>query len=435
MLLCLSGLGQYAFGQQNFVTVKGNQFVISGKPYYFIGTNYWYGPSLGSKGEGGNRARLIKELDFLKAAGINNLRVLVGAEGPNDQPFRVSPALQVAPGNYDDELLDGLDFFMAEIAKRNLKAVIFLNNSWEWSGGFMQYLNWNGYGPIVYLQYKENTWEQFKAYTTQFHTCEPCKKQFFDHVRFIVTRTNAYTGTRYIDDPAVMSWEIANEPRAFSDENIDVFIEWIGEATRLIKDLDPNHLVTTGSEGQFGSEGSMDVFRKLHSLKGIDYLTFHIWPNNWGWLDKTDIPGSVDKAIMQTNAYIDAHVAVADDLNKPIVFEEFGLPRDRFQFTLTDETSGRDKYYRNAFEHVLASAKKGGSLSGCNFWAFAGFSRPIPGQVFWKKGDAFMGDPPQEEQGLNAVFDADTTMKLIRDYAARLNDVTAKPKQTRKKKR
>lgn len=406
--------------KKDFVTVKDKQFILSGKPYYFIGTNYWYGAMLGSKGEGGDRERLGKELDFLKASGITNLRVLAGAEGPDDQPFRVTPALQTAPGKYSDVQLDGLDYFMAEAGKRGIKVVLFLNNSWEWSGGFMQYLNWNGYGPIPYMQYKENTWESFKAYTTQFHTCEPCKEQYFNHVRFMLSRTNAYTRVKYIDDPAIMSWEIANEPRAFSEKSIPAFTNFIDKSSQLIRSLDPNHLITTGSEGQAGTEDSMELFRKIHSFKTIDYLTFHIWPNNWGWLDKKNVPGSVDRAIAKTNEYIENHVKVANELNKPVVFEEFGLPRDNFQFNLIDPTVSRDKYYKNAFELVVSHAKKGGVLGGCNLWAFGGSARPVSNQVFWKKGDAFMGDPPQEEQGLNAVFDTDSTMELIRLYTKNL---------------
>ncbi len=30
-----------------------------------------------------------------------------------------------------------------------------------------------------------------------------------------------------------------------------------------------------------------------------------------------------------------------------------------------------------------------------------------------KKGDDYMGDPGQEEQGLNSVYDTDTTVKLL----------------------
>ncbi len=41
-----------------FITVQNGQFIKQGQPYYFVGTNYWYGPLLGA--ENGDRARLIK---------------------------------------------------------------------------------------------------------------------------------------------------------------------------------------------------------------------------------------------------------------------------------------------------------------------------------------------------------------------------------------
>ena len=66
-----------------FITVEDGQFIRNGKPYYFVGTNFWYGAILGSEGEGGNRERLCRELDFMKANGIDNLRILVGGEGEN----------------------------------------------------------------------------------------------------------------------------------------------------------------------------------------------------------------------------------------------------------------------------------------------------------------------------------------------------------------
>lgn len=38
-----------AFSAQNFIKVSENHFIKDGKPYYFIGTNYWYGGMLGAK--------------------------------------------------------------------------------------------------------------------------------------------------------------------------------------------------------------------------------------------------------------------------------------------------------------------------------------------------------------------------------------------------
>ena len=49
------------------ITIKDSQFIKDGKPYYFVGANYWYGPLIGAK-NGGDRERLIKELDLMKSA-------------------------------------------------------------------------------------------------------------------------------------------------------------------------------------------------------------------------------------------------------------------------------------------------------------------------------------------------------------------------------
>lgn len=64
-----------------FVQVEKGMFVRDGKPYKYIGANFWYGGILASEGEGGNRERLVQELDSLKSIGIDNLRILVGSDG------------------------------------------------------------------------------------------------------------------------------------------------------------------------------------------------------------------------------------------------------------------------------------------------------------------------------------------------------------------
>ena len=55
-----------------FINVNGKQFIRDGKPYYFLGTNFWYGMNLGSSGQGGDRDRLLRELDHLKKIGVKN---------------------------------------------------------------------------------------------------------------------------------------------------------------------------------------------------------------------------------------------------------------------------------------------------------------------------------------------------------------------------
>jgi mannan endo-1,4-beta-mannosidase len=407
-----------AKAQSSFVKAEGGQFILDGKPYYFIGTNYWFGAIIASPAVYGNRERLLRELDFMKSKGITNLRIQAGAEGPDNEPYRVTPSLQVSPGKYNDEILDGLDFLLSEMEKRGQHAILFLNNSWDWSGGYAQYLNWNGYGPIPYPMVKPNTWPEFMKFSGQFINCKNCQDQFREHIRFMLTRTNRYTGRKYIDDPTVMTWEIGNEPRAFSMENIPAFEKYIKETAALIKEIDKNHLVTTGTEGQWGCENSLEVFERIHAQPEIDYLTMHIWPKNWSWLNVKNIPGTLDISIKNTNDYMDAHIAVARKLSKPIVLEEFGLPRDFHGYQPAEKTSCRDSYYENAFKQVLDHCKKNDVLAGCNFWSFGGEGRPA--HVFWVKGDDYLGDPPNEEQGLNSVFNTDSTIPVIEKHTRQL---------------
>ncbi|MDR0973905.1 MAG: beta-mannosidase, partial [Prevotellaceae bacterium] len=217
--------------KNSFVQVKDGQFLVDGKPYYFIGTNFWYGGMLGSVGQGGDRERLIRELDLMKSVGITNLRVLVGADGYDNSASKVRPALQIEPGVYNDTIFDGLDFFLSELGKRDMYAVLFLNNSWDWSGGYGQYLEWANVAPDTA---GVRGWAQQTRMLSQYASCDECKELFFNHVRHVLSRTNRYTGKKYIDDPAILSWQVGNEPRAFSNEAKPYFALWLKETTALI---------------------------------------------------------------------------------------------------------------------------------------------------------------------------------------------------------
>ena len=69
----------------------------------------------------------------MKSMGIDNLRILVGADGERGVKTKVEPTLQIAPGVYNDTILAGLDYLLKEMGKRKMVAVLYLNNSWEWS--------------------------------------------------------------------------------------------------------------------------------------------------------------------------------------------------------------------------------------------------------------------------------------------------------------
>ena len=412
VLLFLLGACAPKPAEHSFIKVNADgQFVRDGKPYYFVGANFWYGAILGSEGEGGNRERLHKELDFLKSIGINNLRVLVGADGENGIKTRVEPSLQVAPGVYNDTILAGLDYFMNELRERDMTAVLYLNNSWEWSGGYSVYLQWSGHGDAVVPAV--DGWPAYMEYVKQFPQSDSAKALFANHVNYIVSRTNRYNQIKYVDDPTIMSWQIGNEPRAFSDENKEPFARWMADVAAQIKSLDPNHMVSSGSEGAWGCEMDMNLFEKIHADPNINYLNIHIWPYNWGWVKADSLTELLPRAKENTKKYIDDHMVIARKYSKPIVLEEFGFPRDGFSFSKEAPTTARDEYYRYVFDLIRQDRESGGLFAGCNFWAWGGFAGQNPDHVFWEKGDDYTGDPAQEQQGLNSVFATDSTVEII----------------------
>ena len=192
--------------QSKYIQTKGTQFILDGKPYYFVGTNFWYGCYLGSTGQSGDSARLVRELDRLKIIGINNLRIL-GASEASNAPDAIRPAIQTSPGIYDDSLLIGLDFLLSEMSKRDMHAVVFLNNYWTWSGGMTQY----------------NIW--FSGSGSSFYQNVPANIDYKKYIGDLMNRVNTITRVHYFDDPAIMAWELANEPRPGGD--LTSFYNWI----------------------------------------------------------------------------------------------------------------------------------------------------------------------------------------------------------------
>jgi mannan endo-1,4-beta-mannosidase len=415
--------GKKSTSGANFVTVKDGHFMRNGKAYYFMGANYWKGQNLGSPGEGGNRDRLKRELDQMKAAGIRNLRVLALSEGPDNTPYRILPAVQDEPANLKEDMMVGLDYLLVEIHKRGMTAVMVLNNFWPWSGGMAQYLNWNGAGAIPYPPpHPGGTWDGYQKYTAQFYTNQKALAQCNEAMRKVITRKNTINGKNYVDDPAIMAWELCNEPRGINNE--EAMNLWIDNSAALIKSLDRNHLVTTGAEGYTSApEFSGTNFIRMHDGPNIDYATAHIWIQNWGWYDPAKHAETYEGAKAKMLAYLDRHVQESRQLGKPFVLEEFGIMKDGGNFDPATTTVNRDIYYSAVFEAVLDQMKLG-QASGVNFWAWGGEGRPKKPGTMWAKGDELTGDPPHEPQGWYSVYNTDkTTQAVIKEYSAKIREL------------
>lgn len=407
-----------------YVRRKGKGFERNGKPYRYAGANAWYLAYLGSDAKFGDRARLGRELDRLKAMGVRNVRILAGAEeGPLKNSIK--PGFITREGKLNEQLLVGLDHSMAELAKRDMTAVLYFTNNWEWSGG-MATLLWYQTGKYIDMNDPAHPWPAFPDAGSAFYANSGATQRFFDYVRMLVTRINSVTGKPYAKDPTLMAWQLCNEPRpgvspAVMKAILPAYYKWIDDSAALIRSLDPNHLVSLGMEGTIATNGDTAIVERAH--QNIDYATAHIWPLNWGWVDGKNLAGTWDAGKAKVEDYIKTHIGIADTLGKPLVIEEFGFPRDGELYDPSVPTTFREKFYGLIYAAAEANQAAGGPVQGTNFWAWNGEARTKNADHHFRDGDlSYMGDPPHEPQGWYGNFDSDKAMiSLISTHARRFS--------------
>ena len=419
--------GDAATLSTDFVTVNGIHFKLKGETYRYVGANIWYGAYLGSAASFGDRTRLLKELDDLKALGVINLRVLASSE-LSPLINSLDPAFSSTPGEYNADLLNGLDFLLAELGKRDMKAVLYLTNFWEWSGGMVTYQYWTNGGKYINMNDPAHPWPEFADFSSQFYASGAAKQAYYDYIKMLLGRTNSVNGKAYKDETAIMAWQLSNEPRPGGSEtavkaNTEDYYGWIRDSAALIRSLAPNHLVSLGHEGLMGAANHEEIVIKAH--EHIDYLTAHIWPQNWSWVDKDDLAGSFDAGAAKVQTYIDAHIAIAKKINKPLVFEEFGFPRDNISYEPGTPTTYKDRFYGLIYKAVEEAIAHDTPVAGSNFWAWGGSGRALHKDYHMLRSEtAYVGDPPHEPQGWYSVFNTDTsTQALIKTHAASLLNI------------
>jgi len=435
LLTCASAAGrQPGVRRRNpdgsgFVRVDGARFVLGREIYRYVGTNLWYGAYLGAPGPTGNRDRLRRELDALADLGITNLRVL-GASELSPLKNSIRPTFRDATTSYNEDLLVGLDYLLAEMGKRDLKAVIYLNNFWEWTGGMVTYLYWTNGGHYFDMNDPAHPWPAWADYSATFYESAKANVLYREYVSAVIGRRNTVSGVAYRDDPVIMSWQLANEPRAggsLANAPVGAFYAWVAETAAFIRAQDDHHLVSTGNEGLRGCLDREDITVKLNDIAGVDYMTFHIWPLNWSWIKPDNLAATYDSCAANTRDYIATHLKIAAQADKPAVAEEFGFPRDGGAYGPDVPATYRDRYYKLVFDAVEDSAAEGGAFAGTNFWGWGGAGRARHPDFGMRPGDtSYVGDPPQEPQGRNSVFDSDaSTLGVIRNHAINLKRMTS----------
>jgi mannan endo-1,4-beta-mannosidase len=316
-----AGMGKGAPGKAGFVTVKGGEFWLAGKPFRFAGTNNYYMNYESDK-------MLTDVLDAALSMDLKVIRVWGFMNGLTSQNRdhnvygMTAPGVYGVPENMKDtsakDAFERLDFTVAEAGKRGLKLVIVLNNYWSDFGGVQQ----------------ASTWQKWFGLEkpTDFYTNPEAKAAYKEFVRFLTTRVNSYTGTAYNRDPTIMTWELMNEPRNPDDTSGTVVTAWADEMSAYVKKMAPYQLCAVGDEGSMNRPGAVGFMEEgtymytghegtdydaLLRLPNIDYGTYHLYPEAWGILADAVQGWGVQ--------FIEDHIEAARAVGKPAVLEEYGI--------------------------------------------------------------------------------------------------------------
>lgn len=410
-----------------FVTISkdGCTFERNGKAFHFVGTTMWYGAHLATSGPAGDRARLERELDDLARLGVRHVRVLAASEGSSETPFHVVPAIQPNPSEYARDMMEGLDYFLKELAERDMVAVLILNNGLPWSGGMAQYVAW-ATDTRTPFSLRDTDWDAYHKYVSHFFKLEQAKVAANTYARTLLGRRNSFTGTMYRDDPTIMAWEIANAPRGGSAVGPEYQL-WVRRVGALLKSLAPNHLVALGSEGT----GGMAPFKTDFDVPEVDFSIVHVWPEKYRWYNAAE-PSSLNTAIGRAKDFVSGHVRWSEQMGKPLVVEAFAMSRDHASLDPAGSTTHRDALFTALLGQADEQMRAGQGLGGISFWGWSGEGRAAPytggrlGDHWWQDGDPFTGDPPSEEQGKFSVYSSDTsTCNVIKHFASRINSLGA----------
>ena len=319
---------------------------LSGRPWKGIGCNCYY-LAIDNMSSG-----VVDEI-VGKAAGmgLNVIRLWAFHEGEGKPT-----AIQTAPGIFVEERLRFLDLVLDRMSRAGLRAVLALTDYWGAYGGMRQWVHWFGGGDKELFYVNPTLIDAWKQ-----------------SLRTLLTRANTVNGRKYNEDPTVLAWQLANEPRCKSGQFI--LTRWLLEMSAFLQhDLGVGQLVTTGMEGFYG-EGTH--FVEQHGLPDINVAGFHVYPDHWRLSPR------------QVRRWVQDHLRDAKQkLKKPVMLDEFGL------MVPPNSMEQRNQHFRD----VLTLCEEGDADVAC-FW------------MLYEEGH-----PNFDHFGVYSPQDAET-IAILREYA------------------
>ena len=306
--------------------------MLGAQPFRVAGANNYY---LGFETD----AMVQPVFDLARQMGLNTLRTwaFLDCLAPaNGVCFHYLNVATGAPDfNDGPDGLERLDRTIFFAQQQGIRLILPLVNYWDDFGGANQYLEWFG------LTGRD-----------QFYRHPAVKQAYRNYVEHLLLRVNTRTGRQYRDEPAILAWELANEPRCEGTGGVATLLGWVDEMSSFIRSLDTNHLIGVGDEGYFRRafsfgrnlyNGSFGVdCEALLQLRGIDFGTCHLYPA---------YAPDEDSAVFGAR-WIREHIEAGRRAGKPMLIEEYGVKFDA-------PGAGRANVFKTWLDQVEASQGAG----------------------------------------------------------------------------
>ncbi len=308
----------------DWVKQASRKFKVGGKDFRFAGSNNYYlmykSPFMvddvlnAAATAGFTVMRTRASIDIGNQDGSNSIPGGGKADGGGVSVY--FQFLNGAAPAYNDgtDGLQRLDYMIFKAGQLGIRLIIPFVNNWQDFGGIDQYVAWRG-----------------GQHHDDFYTDATIRQWFKNWISHLLNRVNSYTGVAYKDDPTIMAWELANEPRcggsglypASAGCNTQTLVTWANEMSHHFKTVNAHQLLAVGDEGFYCDDPTSSDFtincsqgvdtKALASLPQIDYMSFHLYPEQWG------------KDVAFGTQWITRHFADAASINKPGLLGEYGL--------------------------------------------------------------------------------------------------------------
>jgi mannan endo-1,4-beta-mannosidase len=274
-----------------FVERAGTRLFLQGNPYRFTGLNIYNANSIDNCWY-----TMGEDREDLGQA----LHRTLGRVGPGKEAFRAWFFQSLAT-------LDGVrdwrafDHTLAVARRHGVKVVATLGNQWWHCEGWASAAD----------GYKTESW-----YESGYRALSGSPGMPASYRRWVTEVVS-----RYKDNPTILAWQLMNEAEAqtahdgtCSSTATATLKAFTADMASLVKQIDPNHLLSLGTIGTGQCGGAGDDYKDLHSVPGIDLCEYHDY-------QPEAMPGDQWNGLAK-------RLSQCNELGKPLFVGELGIRTD-----------------------------------------------------------------------------------------------------------